>query len=48
MKPAAICTLEILKAKQQDKALSKSETAFFYRPQKLKKNYLNPLSRKLF
>jgi hypothetical protein len=43
-----ICTLEILKIKQQDKALSKSEAAFFYKPQELKKNYLVPLSRKLF
>lgn len=43
-----ICTLEILKVKQQDKVLSKSEVAFFYRPQELKKNYLIPLSRKSF
>ena len=43
-----ICTLEVLRAKQQDKALTKSESAFFYKPQELKKNYLAPLSKKRF
>jgi hypothetical protein len=43
-----ICTLETLKAKQLDKSLTKSESAFFYKPQELRKNYLAALARKKF
>lgn len=43
-----ICTLEILRAKREDNALTKSERAFFYKPQELKKNYLVPLEKKRF
>lgn len=43
-----ICALEILRLKQADKALSGSESSFFYKPQELKKNYLMPLSKKRF
>jgi len=40
-----ICALEILRTKQADKALTKSESSFFNKPQELKKNYLVPLPK---
>lgn len=40
------CTLELIRQKLQDNALSASERVFFLNQRTLKKNYLKPISRK--
>ena len=41
-----ICTMELLKIKRDEKRLSKSETAFFYKPNELKKTFLKAIENK--
>ena len=41
-----ICTMELLKIKQLEKRLSKSEKQFFYKPQELKKSFLKSIEKK--
>ena len=41
-----VCSLELLKIKNSEKRLSKSEEKFFYKPQKLKKPFLKSLEAK--
>lgn len=41
-----ICSLELLKIKQSEKRLSKSEKQFFYKPQELKKTFLKSIEKK--
>jgi len=38
-----VCTFELLNTKRETKKLTKSETKFFYRPNELKKVFLNVL-----
>lgn len=41
-----ICTMELLKIKQGEKRLSRSEEKFFYKPQELKKTFLKSIEKK--
>lgn len=41
-----ICTIELLSIKLSEKRLSKSETAFFYKPQELKKTFIKSIKAK--
>lgn len=41
-----ICTIELLTLKLSEKRLSKSETAFFYRPNELKKTFIRSVKTK--
>lgn len=41
-----ICTIELLALKLSEKRLSKSETAFFYKPQELKKSFIKSIKSK--
>lgn len=41
-----ICSMELLKIKRCENRLSKSEEKFFYKPQELKKTFLNSLEKK--
>lgn len=41
-----VCSLELLKIKRDEKRLSKSEEKFFYKPQELKKPFLESLEEK--
>lgn len=41
-----ICSIELLSIKQSEKRLSKSETAFFYKPQELKKSFIKSIKTK--
>ncbi len=41
-----VCTLELLKLKRAEKRLSKSEEAFFYKPNELKKTFIKALDEK--
>lgn len=41
-----ICGIELLAIKQSEKRLSKSETAFFYKPQELKKSFIRSIKTK--
>ena len=41
-----ICTVELLKIKYAENRLSKSETAFFYKPQELKKTFIKAIDKK--
>ncbi len=43
-----ICSMELLKQKQNRNMLTKSEKEFFYKPQELKKNYLKSIEKKKF
>ena len=43
-----ICTIELLDLKRSRGELSKSETAFFYKPQELKKTYIKGIIKKRF
>ena len=41
-----ICSMELLRIKKEEKRLSKSEEAFFYKPQELKKTFLKSVDKK--
>ena len=41
-----ICSMELLKIKQAEKRLSKSEKQFFYKPQELKKTFIKSIEKK--
>ena len=41
-----ICSLELLSIKLSEKRLSKSEKAFFYKPQELKKTFIKSIKTK--
>lgn len=41
-----ICSMELLRLKQEEKRLSKSEKSFFYKPQELKKTFLKSIEKK--
>lgn len=41
-----ICSMELLRIKQDEKRLSKSEEQFFYKPQELKKTFLKSVEKK--
>lgn len=41
-----ICSMELLRLKQKEKRLSKSEKRFFYKPQELKKTFLKSIEKK--
>jgi len=41
-----VCSLELLRAKDADKALSRSDLYFFESARKLRKDYLKPLEAK--
>lgn len=41
-----ICTVELLKIKQAEHRLSKSEEKFFYKPQELKKTFIKSVAKK--
>ena len=41
-----ICSLELLRIKKAERRLSKSEDAFFYKPQELKKTFLKSVDKK--
>lgn len=41
-----ICSIELLSIKLSEKRLSKSETAFFYKPQELKKTFIRSIKTK--
>ena len=41
-----ICTVELLKIKQAEHRLSKSEEKFFYKPQELKKTFFKSVAKK--
>lgn len=41
-----ICSIELLSIKLSEKRLSKSETAFFYKPQELKKSFIRSIKTK--
>lgn len=41
-----ICSIELLALKLSEKRLSKSETAFFYKPQELKKSFIKSIKTK--
>lgn len=41
-----ICSIELLSIKLSEKRLSKSETAFFYKPQELKKTFIKSIKTK--
>ena len=41
-----ICTIELLTLKLSEKRLSKSETAFFYKPNELKKTFIRSVKTK--
>ncbi|MDE6713614.1 MAG: DUF3800 domain-containing protein [Lachnospiraceae bacterium] len=41
-----ICSMELLRIKQDEKRLSKSEKKFFYKPQELKKTFLKSIEKK--
>jgi hypothetical protein len=41
-----ICSFELLELKQKNGNLSKAEKIFFYKPQELKKQFLNELHKK--
>lgn len=41
-----ICTIELLKIKQNEHRLSKSEEKFFYKPQELKKTFIKSVEKK--
>lgn len=41
-----ICTVELLKIKQMEHRLSKSEEKFFYKPQELKKTFFKSVAKK--
>lgn len=41
-----ICTIELLKIKQNEHRLSKSEEKFFYKPQELKKTFIKSIEKK--
>jgi len=41
-----ICSIELLSIKLSEKRLSKSETAFFYKPQELKKSFIKSIKTK--
>lgn len=41
-----ICSMELLKIKQEEKRISKSEKQFFYKPQELKKTFFKSIERK--
>lgn len=41
-----ICSIELLSIKLSEKRLSKSETAFFYKPQELKKSFIKSVKTK--
>ena len=41
-----ICSMELLKIKNSEKRLSKSEKNFFYRPQELKKHFFKTIDKK--
>lgn len=43
-----ICSIELLKQKRSHNLLTKSETAFFYKPQELQKNYIKSVEKKRF
>lgn len=43
-----VCSMELLKQKQESHMLTNSEEKFFYRPQELKKNYLKSIKKKEF
>ncbi|MCC8045607.1 MAG: DUF3800 domain-containing protein [Clostridiales bacterium] len=43
-----ICSMELLKIKQDENRLSKSEKQFFYKPQELKKTFLKSIEKKKF
>lgn len=41
-----ICSIELLKIKQKENRLSKSEKQFFYKPQELKKTFIKSIEKK--
>jgi len=41
-----VCSIELLSIKLSEKRLSKSETAFFYKPQELKKSFIKSIKTK--
>lgn len=41
-----VCSMELLKIKRNEKRLSNSEKAFFYKPQELKKTFLKSVEKK--
>ena len=41
-----VCSIELLKIKQGEKRLSKSEKLFFYKPQELKKTFFKSIDKK--
>lgn len=41
-----ICSMELLRIKQDEKRLSRSEESFFYKPQELKKTFLKSVDKK--
>lgn len=43
-----ICSIELLKQKWENNLLTKSETAFFYKPKELQKNYIKSVEKKKF
>ena len=43
-----ICSIELLKQKRENNLLTKSETAFFYKPKELQKNYIKSVEKKKF
>ena len=43
-----ICTVELLKIKQAEHRLSKSEEKFFYKPQELKKTFFKSVAKKAY
>lgn len=43
-----LCSMELLKQKREYNLLTKSEKAFFYKPQELQKNYIKSVEKKKF
>ncbi len=43
-----ICSIELLKQKRENNLLTNSETAFFYKPKELQKNYIKSVEKKKF
>ncbi|MCI7232877.1 MAG: hypothetical protein MR546_03045 [Oscillospiraceae bacterium] len=41
-----VCSIELLSVKYEEKRLSKTEQAFFYKPQELKKTFIKSVRSK--